>query len=198
MPLITDLWYAHRARAGDKQAFDALFDRHAPRIYNLLRRLGASVSEAEDLCQETFIEAFHALPSWREASKLSTWLCGIAVNRHRSHRRAAGREPAEEPLDDSVPATFESDPFVRLSRSEATMALQTAIAELPEHCRESFVLVYVEQFSYKDTAQLLGVPVGTIQSRLNRAKQLLHVALSQTILPESNESPVKGGNIHVL
>ncbi len=193
---LADLWYVHRACAGDTKAFDTIFVRYSSRIYNLLRRLGASPGEAEDLSQETFVDAYRSLSTWRRTGALSAWLCGIAANRYRHFRRANGFNAAPEPLDETLPALPDSDPLARLARSETADALHTAIRHLPDSCREAFVLIYIEQFSYKEAAQLLEIPVGTVQSRLNRAKGLLHSELSAT-LAESNTILAKGTKLHV-
>jgi len=127
MPFITDLWYTHRARAGDRKAFDALFHRHSPRVYNLLRRLGAAPDEAEDLSQDTFVTAFGSLPSWRASGALSTWLCGIAVNKYRAaHRRNGGRADFADVEDAyaNAPAPPGDDPLARLTRDETGRQLQ--------------------------------------------------------------------------
>ena len=200
---IADLWFVYHARAGDRRAWDKLFARHVPRVYNLLRRLGASSFEAEDLAQETFVTAFRALPTWRGTGAFASWLCGIAVNAYRNHFRAHERESGDESVEETTLIAPNSDPLAHATKAEGARALHTAIALLPPSCREAFVLVYVEQFSYKETASLLDVPVGTIQSRLNRAKQLLHTRLSDyfadavTTVPAATKSP-KGANIHVL
>lgn len=201
MPFITDLWHTHRARAGDRESFDALFRRHSPRVYNLLRRLGAAPDEAEDLSQETFVTAFGSLLSWREAGALSTWLCGIAVNKYRAaHRRASNRADLsdDENAYENVPAPPGDDPLARLTRDEMGRQLQAAIAALPDGCREAFVLVYTEEFAYRDAARLLEIPVGTVQSRLNRAKRLLHVNLSEYVGATTSPAPAKGTNLNVL
>ncbi|MBC7806094.1 MAG: sigma-70 family RNA polymerase sigma factor [Akkermansiaceae bacterium] len=201
MPFITDLWYSHRARAGDRKAFDALFHRYSPRVYNLLRRLGAAPAEAEDLSQETFVTAFGSLPSWRESGALSTWLCGIAVNKYRAaHRRASSRVDLadDDSVCENVPAPPGDDPLAHLTRDETGRQLQAAIAALPDGCREAFVLVYTEEFAYRDVARLLDIPVGTVQSRLNRAKRLLHAHLSEYMGAATSPMPAKGTNFHVL
>ncbi|MES2465151.1 MAG: sigma-70 family RNA polymerase sigma factor, partial [Armatimonadota bacterium] len=171
MPFIPDLWYTHRARAGDRKSFDALFRRHSLRVYNLLRRLGAAPDEAEDLSQETFVTAFGSLASWRESGAFATWLCGIAVNKYRAGRRASGRPDFadDENAYENAPAPPGDDPLAHLTREETGRQLQAAIAALPDGCREAFVLVYTEEFAYRDAARLLDIPTGTLQSRLNRA-----------------------------
>jgi RNA polymerase sigma-70 factor (ECF subfamily) len=193
---IPDFWLVRRAKSGDKDAFGALYDRHGPRVYNLLRRMaGGDTSLAEDLTQETFLSAYQSLANWRGVGAFSSWLCGIAVRCYRNQARRSGAS-LEEPLDEQAPASSESDPLLHYTRAEARQLLDTAIAELPPLCREVFVLVYVEGFAYREVATLLEVPLGTVQSRLNRAKRQLHTRLSDTFAEPS--TPAKGANSHAL
>lgn len=179
---LSEIWLVRRSRSGDSAAFGELYRRHAPRVYNLLRRLGQSEADAEDLTQETFLAAYRNLPSWRAAGTLSAWLCGIAVGCARSARRKAatgGPSPHEIAEDDVADTHPLSDPFASVSASETQRLLMAAIETLPTASREAFVLVYVEEFQYHEAAQMLGIPIGTVQSRLNRAKRLLHERLTR-------------------
>lgn len=178
---VPDFWLVRRARSGDPAAFGALYDRHAPRVYSLLRRLSGDAAASEDLTQETFLSAYQALSAWRGAGAFSSWLCGIAV---RHYRNANRRQIPEDELDEMASADSGSDPLARCTAQEAKNALEDAIRELPDSCREAFVLVYVEEFAYKEAARLLDVPVGTVQSRLQRAKRLLQVRLAH-LLPDA-------------
>ena len=96
--------------AGDRAAFDALYDRHAGRVLNLLRRLCGSDALAEDLTQETFLAAYLSLATWRGQGKFGTWLCGIACRQNAHHRqREAGHEPEElsDALEKPMPAVLD-------------------------------------------------------------------------------------------
>ena len=192
MPL-PDFWLVQRARAGDKAAFGALYDRYGPRVYNLLRRLCADSPQAEDLTQGTFLAAYSSLAGWRGRGSLGSWLCGIAVRLYRNSRRSQGPDQGE--LDETVAAGAESDPLAACTAAEARSLLERVVADLPDSCREAFVLVYVESFSYKEVASLLDVPVGTVQSRLNRAKLLLRVKLAAWFDEEADKS--EGVKSHV-
>lgn len=172
---IPDLWLVQKARAGDVSAFGKLFERHGRRIYNLLLRLCGNPALAEDLTQETFLTAHQRLSSWRGVGALSTWLCGIAVHHHLAARR---RTHFTEALDELELATDpSSDPLVHYTDQEALLALEQAIAALPDLYREVFVLVRVEELRYREVAALLDIPLGTVQSRLARATVLLQHAL---------------------
>jgi RNA polymerase sigma-70 factor, ECF subfamily len=190
--LLPDMWLVRRARRGDQKAFGTLYRRHAPRIYNLLRRLSPNETNAEDLTQETFLAAYRRLDSWRGTGSLSAWLCGIAVGCYRTAQRAAYRhggmeemlsEGSEEVLPHTDPL---NDPLAHCTAEETRRLLESAIAELPPLCREAFVLVYVEEFAYRDAAQILEIPIGTVQSRLNRAKRLLQARLAETLAGETS------------
>lgn len=179
-----DLWLAYRARRGDRTAFGALYDRHSPRVFRLLCRLTGDTEAAEDLTQETFVTAYGSLSGWRGVGALSTWLCGIAVRHWSAARRREGRRPglSAEPLDADAPVYRpHDDPLAHCTRREAEDALEEAVAALPESCREAFVLIRIEGMRYRQAADLLGVPLGTVQSRLDRAMRLLHTRLSHLI-----------------
>jgi RNA polymerase sigma-70 factor, ECF subfamily len=198
MPLI-DVWLVHRARAGNRRSFEKLYDRHVTRIYNLLRRLTGDATVTEDLTQETFIAAYGSLGSWRGQGAFSTWLCGIAVRQYCQHRRCTRDE---EPLtDDTLPYDdTTSDPFAHSEGARVLQALETAIAALPILYREAFTLTYVEEFSYKEVAAFLDIPVGTVQSRLNKAKTLLRAHLTPLLADEETVAPTlrPKGDLHVL
>ena len=182
-----DRWLMRRARQGDPEAFGRIYDRHSRQVFHLLRRLtGDDRSQAEDLTQETFVAAYQALPDWRGEGKLSTWLCGIAYRRYASSRR---RQIPQEPWDDTLPiAAPNADPLLLCTGHQMETALEEAIAALPERAREAFVLVRVEGMRYRDAADLLQIPLGTLQSRLGRATLLLRDRLA-AYLPDTAGQP---------
>ncbi len=165
-------------------------------MLGLLRKLTGNVTEAEDLTQETFLAAYHALGSWRGEGKLGTWLCGIAFRLYANRRRRElGRET--EPLDEECVLTApDSDPLLACTRREAEQAIEAAIAALPPLCREVFVLVKMEGLSYREVAEWLQVPLGTVQSRLWRAVQLLQRALSDLKPSDPNRSDTHRSDAH--
>ena len=154
-----------RCLAGERAAFDPLFDRHAPRVFHLLRRLTGSEAEAEDLTQETFLAAFRSLASWRGEGAFGTWLCGIAFRLYTNAQRRRPRVDAE-PLSEEIAAAMDTDPLAHCVRAEMGRQVEAAI-----------VLVRVQGLSYREAARWLGVPLGTVQSRLRRAVCALQVAL---------------------
>jgi RNA polymerase sigma-70 factor, ECF subfamily len=195
----TDHYLIKRVLAGKEDAFGKLYDRHAPKVYGLLKRLTGNETEADDLLQETFINGYRSLAQWRGQGKFSTYLCGIACRLYKNARRKAQGglgEQTDELNDEIVATTPTSDPFAQCTQREMEGALEKAIAALPESCREVFIMVRMEEMSYREVAEVLEVPLGTVQSRLFRATQLLQLRLSE-YLPERKathtikETPIK-------
>jgi RNA polymerase sigma-70 factor (ECF subfamily) len=192
-----DRQMVRRYLAGDRGAFDRLYDRHAPRVFHLLRRLTEDEAEAEDLTQETFLAAYRSLASWRGEGAFGTWLCGIAFRQYAGARRRA--RARTEPLDDEAELIAPGgDPLALCLQHEQLRLIEAAIAALPPLSREVFVLVKVEGLSYREAAEWLDVPLGTVQSRLWRAVCLLQRALSDLVgttadpatrLPERSAQP---------
>ena len=193
--LLSDYQLTRRTLEGENAAFGVLYDRHSTRVYALLCRLTGNPTEAEDLTQEAFLAAYHALASWRKEGQFGTWLCGIAFRLYAKLRRSeVGREtlPLDEECDLVAP---DSDPLLACTRRESQEAIEAAIAALPPMCREVFVLVKVEGLSYREAAEWLSVPLGTVQSRLWRAVRLLQVALSGLM---ETATKAKGGTKDAL
>jgi RNA polymerase sigma-70 factor, ECF subfamily len=172
-----DAQLVRRCLSGETSAFDALYDRHERRVLGMLRRLTGNESEALDLAQETFLAAYRTLGAWQGQGAFSSWLCGIGVRLYANARRRAFREEMD-PLDEetTLPAAG-PDPLECCARQEAVRRIEAAIAALPPHYRDVFVLVKVEGLSYREAAQGLGIPIGTLQSRLWRAVCALQAAL---------------------
>ena len=184
---------AARAAAGDDSAFEALVGRYQTRIFRLACRL-TSDTEAPDVLQDTFLQAYRHLPSFRGESQFGTWLYRIATNAALMHRRASARRPAES-LDLFMPQ------FDANGRHAATPAeLQVAsradelldrqflagkardiIARLPDLYRDAFVLRDLEEMSTADVAQALGVEPATVRQRVHRARLMLRGYLSDLV-----------------
>jgi RNA polymerase sigma-70 factor (ECF subfamily) len=145
----------------------------------LLRRLTGDEVLAVDLAQETFLAAYRSLRSWQGRGSFGTWLCGIAVRLYADERRRQTRLETE-PLDDDLPLTAsDGDPLAFCTAREGALRIERAIADLPAPYREAFVLVKIEGLPYRDAARSLGVPLGTLQSRLWRAVVLLQAAVRE-------------------
>jgi RNA polymerase sigma-70 factor (ECF subfamily) len=165
-----------RASAGDSRAFERLYREHSGRVYGLCLRLTRDVQIAEDCTQETFINAWKALPQFETRSSLGTWLHRIAVNVALGRRRKASpvMEPAAEEDDDAAGGfTLETPIEVR--------ELETAIGELPDGARDALVLHALYGYSHGEAAQMLGIAEGTCKAQLHRARKLLRERLHMEV-----------------
>lgn len=164
-----------------KDDFDLIVRRHQAQIYRFLLRHTQQSDDAMDLTQEAFVQAYLKFGTWRGEGKLSSWLIGIALNIARNH---ANRNPylriAHSPLDefdDDMSGRYEDDPELVFSNMARHAALASALEQLPAELREPLMLVAVDDISYGEVAQSLGLPLGTLKSRLNRGRRLLRQAL---------------------
>lgn len=148
-----------------------LVDQYADRLYRAAA-LGHSPDEARDLCQETFLVAARDPAAFQGRSAPYTWLYGIMTNLRRSHRRKATR-----PLPVDAPRLSVITPEADLTRQQTHHRVHAAVAKLPESQREAVALFYLEELSVADVAERLGVPIGTVKSRLSAARDVLRRAL---------------------
>jgi RNA polymerase sigma-70 factor, ECF subfamily len=165
-----------RAKAGDRDAFDALYASHAGRVYAVCLRMTSDGARAERLTQDAFVMAWQRLPTFRGDSAFSTWLHRLAVNTvlmdARTERR---REARVTPLAD--PGAFEAG--VTAGDPEARIDLERAIATLPEGARRVLVLFDIEGYAQQEIADMMGIATGTVKAQLHRARQLLRKRLSR-------------------
>lgn len=170
-----------RAAAGDRDAFGLLVERYQSRIYNLAMALGVRRADAEDVAQEAFVRAFQGIRRFRGDARFRTWLYQIAVNAVRSYHASPYQREAASPathedrgMTREGPAT--DDPFVR--RLADRDLIDRALAGLPPEWREAVTLRDAEGFSYREIADMTGMPLGTVESRIFRARQQLRTTLS--------------------
>lgn len=166
---------------GDADAlFRQLIDDHQQRLYRFVVKHIGWGSDAEDLTQQAFVEAAQGYATFRGASELSTWLYGIAMNLVRNYlSRAPHRRFAFE--DDEVLADTSADspdPSEQLAQTQVVRALQKELDELPAEMRDVLLLVALDELSYEDAAVMLSIPVGTVRSRVSRARATLRKRLS--------------------
>lgn len=165
---------------GAELLFRQLVREHQQRLYRFVARNIGTGTDAEDLTQQAFVEAAEALKTFRGASELSTWLYGIAMNLVRNHlSRAPHRRyqfESEDVLADS--ASERPDPSEQLAQTQAVRVLQQELQELPAEMREVLLLVALDEMSYEDAAVLLSIPVGTVRSRVSRARATLRKRLA--------------------
>jgi RNA polymerase sigma-70 factor, ECF subfamily len=154
-----------RFQRGEPGSFETLYDRYGNRVYRFCFRLCGHTADAEDLAQEVFVAAYQGLERFEGRSTLATWLFRIALFRW---KRLYGRgQPETVPLDEGleVAATAPNPAFVGVER----LLLDQALAALPPDLHEAFLLVKVEGLKYREAAVVLGVPQGTVQSRVHEA-----------------------------
>ncbi len=175
-----------QCRAGDLAAFDVLVERHQNRIFNLCYWMLGNRDEAADAAQDAFIRAYRSLANFRGDSAFGTWLHRIAVNTAldaASRRKRAplpysdvnsvASDDEDSPDIDSAPAQTdlaESEPVLAALRRERHVAVREALARLPENFRQVLVLFEIEGYPYEEIAVILELPLGTVKSRINRAR----------------------------
>jgi RNA polymerase sigma-70 factor, ECF subfamily len=163
-------------QTGDVRAFDVLYARHQPPVFRYALRMSGHQSVAEDVVQEIFLSLILGARGYDAAAgPLRSYLYGMA--RHALAKRYRDGHRAESVDEDT--AAPEVDPLAGLSREECVRNVRAALAALPAHYREAIVLCEMEELSYAEAAEILGVPVGTVRSRLSRAKALLFERLSR-------------------
>lgn len=177
----TDRELVDAAVRGERQAFDELARRHQGAIVNLVRAMIGRDTDAEDLAQEAFVRAWKSLARFRGDSSFRTWLHGIAINVVRTQRSRASR--LRELF--AIGSGGAADPLERASVDdgiEAPLALRDAIdralAQLPADLREAVVLRDLQGLEYREIADVLGVPVGTVESRIFRGRRRLRPLLA--------------------
>ncbi|CAM4372267.1 RNA polymerase sigma factor RpoE [Bordetella muralis] len=175
-----------RVQRGDKKAFDLLVLKYQRKILRLLGRMIRDPAEIEDVAQEAFIKAYRALPQFRGESAFYTWLYRIAVNTARNWLASAGRRPsAPNAIETEDGETFnETDNLTDISTPESMVAsreiaetVNAVIEELPEELRTAIVLREIEGMSYEDIAQSMDCPIGTVRSRIFRAREAIATRL---------------------
>lgn len=164
-----------QAARGDSSAFHALVDRHSDQLFRLARYLSGSQPDAEDLCQETLIDAFRSMHRFEGRSSVRTWLRRILLRRatrlwHRRRRKVLSIHEAEREAG-------ELDGRLSLGSSEVRVDCQLDVAavlqKLPPKLAQVFALREMEQMSYEEISRNLGIPAGTVESRLHRARAQL-------------------------
>ena len=185
-----DSWFVEKLRAGDADAFDRLVAERTADIYALLLRLTHDTEEARDLAQDTFLQAFRSIASFRGDADLKTWLYRIAVNQARNRRRWWHRRRREQTFSLDAPDDENSTLGARLQdenyetpeagvlRREREAHLMRALSALTRDAREVVVLRDIEGLSYEEVASTLDVSVGTVKSRLSRARAELRRRLT--------------------
>ena len=181
-----DRQLVERAQHGDKHAFELLVAKYQRKLARLLSRFIRDAAEVEDVTQEAFIKAYRALPAFRGESAFSTWLYRIGINTAKNYLMAKGRRApttteveadAAEGLDEAEQLRDINTPESALLTSEIARTVNSAIEKLPEELRRAIQMREIEGLSYEDIAQAMDCPIGTVRSRIFRAREAIATEL---------------------
>ncbi len=171
-----------RAQHGDQQAFGLLVSKYQRKLARLLSRLIRDPAEVEDVAQETFIKAYRALGSFRGDSAFYTWLYRIGINTAKNYLVSQGRRaPTRTEFDSEEAESFEEGELLRdintpesvLLSKEIAATVNGAMEQLPEDLRTAIQLREIEGMSYEDIAKIMDCPIGTVRSRIYRAREAI-------------------------
>jgi RNA polymerase sigma-70 factor (ECF subfamily) len=177
----TDQELVRRVQAGDQTAFNLLVLKYQHRVLKLVGRFVNDAAEAEDVAQEAFLKAYRALASFRGDSAFYTWLYRIAINTAKNALVSQRRRPVDFDLDLQDPDQYDRHAKLKeadtpegvLLTDEIRAVVEEAMAELPEDLRTAIVLRELEGLSYEEIAEAMDCPVGTVRSRIFRAREAI-------------------------
>lgn len=180
-----------RAQSGDRRAFDLLVLKYQQRVGNLIGRYVRDSSEVLDVTQDAFLKAYRALPGFRGESAFYTWIYRIAINTAKNHMVAQGRRPPGDDVDAEVAEQLDvggrlrdtATPERELLRDEIANNVQAALDDLPEELRTAVVLREFEGMSYEEIAAAMDCPIGTVRSRIFRAREAIDKRLRPLLNP---------------
>ncbi len=178
---VSDVALVQRVQQGDRRAFDQLVQRYQHKVLKLVMRYVRNHAEAEDVAQEAFLKAYRAIQSFRGDSAFYTWIYRIAINTAKNALVSARRRPLEYDLDLQDPEQAEragrlrdeATPESLLLTDEIRRTVDDAIAGLPEDLRRAVTLREYDGLSYEEIAEAMGCPVGTVRSRIFRAREAI-------------------------
>jgi RNA polymerase sigma-70 factor, ECF subfamily len=176
-----DQQLVQRVQKGDKSAFDLLVLKYQHRVLKLVSRFVNDAAEAQDVAQEAFLKAYRALPSFRGDSAFYTWLYRIAINTAKNALVSNRRRPVDFDLDLQDPEQYDRHAKLKevdtpegvLLTDEIREVVERAMQQLPEDLRTAIVLREIEGLSYEEIAEAMDCPVGTVRSRIFRAREAI-------------------------
>ena len=182
-----DQTLVERVQKGDKRAFDLLVTKYQHKIASVISRYIHDWSECQDVAQETFIRAYRALGNFRGDSQFYTWLYKIAINTAKNYLVALGRRPPQGDIDAADAVQYDGGTRLRdtdtpeheLLRQEIERTVTATVEELPDELRTAITLREVDGLSYEEIAAAMDCPIGTVRSRIFRARD----AIDQKIRP---------------
>jgi RNA polymerase sigma-70 factor, ECF subfamily len=191
-----DQQLVERAQRGDKRAFELLVEKYQRKLARLLSRLVRDPAEVEDVAQEAFVKAYRALPSFRGDSAFYTWLYRIGINTAKNYLVAQGRRPptsteveaedAEGYAEGELLRDINTPESLLLSK-EIAGTVNAAIESLPDELRSAIQLRELEGMSYEEIAELMDCPIGTVRSRIFRAREAIAERLKPLLAPAKDK-----------
>ncbi|MBI5937075.1 MAG: RNA polymerase sigma factor RpoE [Betaproteobacteria bacterium] len=181
-----DRQLVERVQQGDKRAFDLLVEKYWRKLTRLLSRMVRDSGEVEDIAQETFIKAYRALPQFRGDAAFYTWLYRIGVNTAKNYLAAKGKAmptvseqagPDDDGGEDRWAVEDIATPESELLSKQVAIAVNEAVDALPEELRTAITLREMEGLSYEEIAQMMNCPIGTVRSRIFRAREAIAAKL---------------------
>lgn len=191
-----DQQLVQRAQRGDKHAFGLLVTKYQRRLGRLISRFVRNAAEAEDVTQDAFIKAYRALPAFRGDSAFYTWLYRIGINTAKNHLVSQGRRvPTSTPFDSEDAEDFEdatllhevATPENELMSKQVVAVVNSSLQELPDDLRTALTLREIEGLSYEEIAAVMDCPIGTVRSRIFRAREAIATNL-RPLLGTSNDT----------
>jgi len=161
----------NRFLSQDEEGFKMLVQKYQNQVVNIVYSLTGATSDAEDIAQEVFIKVYRSLKGFQKKAEFSTWLYRITVNTTYNYLKKQRKHLLSEYLDEAIPAS--SKPLKELEAKETQQMINKALEALPFKFRTAVVLKEIEGLSYKEIAKTLGCRIGTVESRLFRARQML-------------------------
>lgn len=186
---LVDQQLVDRVKKGDKKAFDVLVLKYQHRVIKLISRYVRDTSEVLDVAQEAFLKAYRALPSFRGDSQFYTWLYRIAINTAKNHLVAQGRRPPTSDIEVLDAEQYEGNialreiatPEEHLLKDEVEKTVLEAMESLPDDLRTAITLRELDGLSYEEIAETMGCPVGTVRSRIFRAREVIQTRLDKLL-----------------
>ena len=185
----TDQQLVARVQKGDSRAFDMVLLKYQHKIFSLIGRYVHDADEVQDVAQEAFVKAYRAMPKFRGDSQFYTWLYRIAVNTAKNHLVSRSRRPPGSDVEVEDAEYYEGGGALRdietpesaLFGAELKQVVETAISDLPDDLRTAVTLREFDGLSYEDIADIMDCPVGTVRSRIFRAREAIDIKVKEQV-----------------